>query len=98
MIKVLLKRRVSPQNYKRLMGLLSDLRALALRQPGYVSGETLIRGTDPLEILAIGTWISEESWNAWKTSQKRIEISDLVNPLLVGEVETTVYRVPGEGP
>jgi len=94
MIKVFLKRRVAPKNYRRLLGLLTDLRSLALRQPGYVLGETLIRGTDPVEVLAIGTWISEEHWMAWSTSQRRIEITDLVSPLLVGAVETTIYKIP----
>ena len=99
MIKVFLRRRVARENYGRLLGLLTDLRSLALRQPGYVLGETLIRGTDPVEVLAIGTWISEEHWKAWSTSQRRIEITDLVNPLLVGHVETTVYRIPtGDSP
>ena len=99
MIKVFLKRRVARENYRRLLELLTDLRSLALRQPGYVLGETLIRGTDPVEVLAIGTWISEEHWRAWSTAQRRIEVTDMVSPLLVGAVETTIYNVPtGDAP
>jgi antibiotic biosynthesis monooxygenase (ABM) superfamily enzyme len=96
MIKVLLTRRVRPENSQRVLGLLTDLRAAALRQPGYVTGETVVRGEDPVEVLAIGTWLAEEYWNAWSTSEERIEIEDMIAPLLAGEPRFAVYHTPQE--
>jgi antibiotic biosynthesis monooxygenase (ABM) superfamily enzyme len=96
MIKVLLKRRVRPDNYHRLLELLLELRILALHQSGYITGETLVRGNDPIEVLAIGTWLSEDYWEAWSTAQQRLEIEDMVVPLLVGKVESTVYAITSE--
>ncbi len=96
MIKVILKRRVKPQNYGRLIGLLRDLRGAALHQPGYITGETLMRGDNPVEVLAIGTWLSEKHWRAWSTSQARNELESMVEPLLIERVDTTVYEVPEE--
>jgi len=96
MIKVLLTRRVRPENYGRVLGLLTDLRAAALRQPGYVSGETVVRGEDPIEVLAIGTWLAEEYWTAWSTSEERIEIEDMMAPLLGGEPRASVYHTAQE--
>ena len=96
MTKVLLTRSVKPENYQRVFGLLKDLRAAALHQPGYVTGETVIRGEDPIEILAIGTWLSEEYWTAWSTSQERIEIENMIEPLIVGKTISAVYRMPDE--
>ena len=96
MIKVLLIRRVKPENYHRVMGLLADLRAAALHQPGYVTGETIVRGEDPMEIMAIGTWLGEEYWTAWSTSQKRLEIEDMISPLLEGRAHASVYHTPDE--
>ncbi len=98
MIKVLIKRQVKAQDYKTLIGLTLDLRAAALHQPGYVSGETVVRGEDPVEVLAIGTWMSEDHWKAWRTSEQRHEIEDLVLPLLVRPAEVTVYNVPSDVP
>ena len=43
MIKVLLERRVAKENLTRLIGYLVDLRAAALKQKGYVTGETLVK-------------------------------------------------------
>ena len=96
MIKVFIKRRIIPGNYHRLLKLMLELRIMATRQPGYVTGETLVRGKDPIEVLAIGTWISEEHWKAWSTAQQRIEITNMIIPLLEGGVETTVYSIPYE--
>lgn len=96
MIKVLLKRRVKPENYDKLIELLKDLRGVALHQPGYVTGETLVRGEDPVEVLAIGSWVSQEHWRAWSTSQQRIELEDMVTPLLVDRAEITIYTVPSQ--
>ncbi len=96
MIKVLIKRNVRPQDYQSLFGLLLDLRAAAIRQPGYVMGETVVRGEDPIEVLAIGTWLTEEHWRAWRTSQQRNELEEMVNPLLVGDAEVSVYQVAQE--
>ena len=96
MIKVLLKRRVKPEDYDKLIELLKDLRGVALHQPGYVTGETLVRGEDPVEVLAIGSWVSQEHWRAWSTSQQRIELEDMVTPLLVDRAEITIYTVPSQ--
>lgn len=96
MIKVLLKRRVKPDDYNKLLDLLKDLRGVALHQPGYLTGETLVRGEDPVEVLAIGSWVSEEHWKAWSTSQQRIELEDMVSPLLVERPEITIYSVPAQ--
>ena len=84
MIKVLIKRHVKAEDYQRLIGLLLDLRAAALRQPGYVSGETVVRGEDPVEVLAIGSWLTGDHWKAWSTSEQRHELEDMVAQLLVG--------------
>jgi antibiotic biosynthesis monooxygenase (ABM) superfamily enzyme len=94
MIRVLLRRRVRPVNYQRTIGLLRDLRAAALHQPGYMTGETMVRGQDPIEVLVISTWLSEEYWKAWSTSQERIELEDMISPLLEDASEATVYQMP----
>jgi antibiotic biosynthesis monooxygenase (ABM) superfamily enzyme len=96
MIKVLLRRRVRPGNYERTIGLLRDLRAAALHQPGYTTGETIVRGQDPIELLVINTWLSEEHWRAWSTSQQRIELENMITPLLEEAPEAAVYRIPIE--
>jgi heme oxygenase (mycobilin-producing) len=93
MIKVLMERRVSKRNYDKLQEHLIDLRTAALHQPGYISGETLVKGTDPIDVLTISSWMSEDYWKAWMTARVRIELNDIINRLLEGEAKVSVYKV-----
>jgi antibiotic biosynthesis monooxygenase (ABM) superfamily enzyme len=43
MIKVHIRRKVSPQKRDKLQVLINKLRALTMGQPGYIAGETLKR-------------------------------------------------------
>jgi heme oxygenase (mycobilin-producing) len=94
MIKVLQERRVKKGNFTKLIAQLNDLRSSALHQPGYVTGETLIKGKDPIDVLVISTWISEDYWKAWTTSQERIELNDIVNSLIDGDTKISIFEVP----
>ena len=94
MIKVLLERKVKKANYSKLIDHLIDLRAAALRQTGYVSGETLVKENDLIDVLTISTWISEDHWKAWTTSEKRIELNAVVETLIEGEPKISIYTVP----
>jgi heme-degrading monooxygenase HmoA len=94
MIKVLQERRVSKENYGKLLEHLIDLRAAALHQQGYLTGETLVKGDNPIEVLTISSWISEDHWKAWTTSEERIELNDVIDRLIEGEARTSVYSAP----
>ncbi len=96
MIKVLLERRVKRENYSKLIEDLKDLRSAALHQPGYMTGETLVKGDDPVDVLVISTWVTEDCWKAWLTRQERLEFEDCINSLIEGEPRTSVYEVPLE--
>lgn len=93
MVKILQERLVNRKDFHRLLGCLKDLRAVALHQPGYVTGETLVKGVDPLTVLVITTWISYEHWEAWVTSQTRIELNNLIVPLLLEEPKISAYNM-----
>jgi heme oxygenase (mycobilin-producing) len=93
MIKVLMERRVAKRNYNKLLDHLIDLRTAALHQPGYISGETLVKGTDPIDVMTISTWMSEDHWKAWTTARVRIELNDIINRLIEGDAKVSVYKV-----
>ncbi len=93
MVKVLQERLVKRKDLERLTELLQDLRAAALSQPGYVTGETLFKGVEPVAVLVIATWISREHWEAWETSEARMSLNDLIMPLLLEEPRICVYNV-----
>ncbi len=96
MVKVLQERWVKRKDLERLMGLLQDLRAAALRQPGWVTAETLFRGEDPLCVLVIATWMSREHWECWETSEERMNLADLIIPSLLEEPRICVYSISAD--
>lgn len=96
MIKVLLERRVAKENLTRLIGYLVDLRAAALKQKGYVTGETLVKRNDAIDVMTISTWISEEHWKAWTTTATRIELDDIINGIIIGDPRVSIYTVQSE--
>lgn len=89
-VKVLIKRIVPADKRDDLLPLLQDLRCHAARQPGYISGETLLRVDNPGEELVISTWKSRKAWRAWLTSDERMAIQEKID-LLLGE--TTHYEI-----
>lgn len=89
-IKVILLRRVPQEHADELKPLLHEMRALALAQPGYVSGETLMNADDSEEYLVISTWASMEHWNDWLRNTERRMVQQQIDGLLGRE---TLYQV-----
>ena len=91
MIKVLIERLCKAGKERTLEGLIKDLRAESLFQPGYVSGETLVGINNPRSFLVISTWAGLNSWDAWKNSQARLEIENMISPLTIGAPIIRIY-------
>ncbi|MFW5972750.1 MAG: antibiotic biosynthesis monooxygenase family protein [Bacteroidota bacterium] len=89
-IKVILYRRVPVDKSADLKPLLLKLRALALKQPGYVSGETLMNSEDPEEYLVLSSWASRAYWNDWYNNRERADVQQQIDELLGRE---TLYQV-----
>jgi heme-degrading monooxygenase HmoA len=75
----------------RLSSLLFDLRSMALRQPGYISGETMRNVEDPSEFLVISTWRSIEDWQDWFENEKREILEGKVDEILGTQTQYKIY-------
>jgi len=93
-VRVLIKRRVPPDKAGELYGLITELRSMASRQPGYVSGETLRNIKDANEYLVISTWETLEDWNNWIATKKRQELQGMIDALLGQETVYDIYDYP----
>lgn len=92
-VKILIKRKVAPENVLNLSTLLKKLRSLTLNQAGYIYGETLKRVDRRDECMVVSTWRSLEDWNAWVNNQDRIAIQNDIDGLLGEKTEYAVYEV-----
>jgi heme-degrading monooxygenase HmoA len=69
-----------------------ELRSAALRQHGYLSGETLRDVGDPLNFVVISTWMNLETWKTWQTARQRLAIEEMMEPLLAAPRTVRVFR------
>jgi antibiotic biosynthesis monooxygenase (ABM) superfamily enzyme len=90
-IKVIIERSVSPDNQGEVAELLKDLRAKAIRQPGYISGETLFSVDHAGTHVAISSWESLRDWKAWEKNQERTSIVDKIERLLKAKSKVSIF-------
>ncbi|MFQ5934347.1 MAG: antibiotic biosynthesis monooxygenase family protein [Dehalococcoidia bacterium] len=80
--KVLIERHVAPLQESHALAIATELRAAAIRQPGYISGETLIDIGDSSTIIVVSTWRTVEDWKRWESSVERKRLEANMEPLL----------------
>lgn len=68
------------------------MRSLTLKQPGYISGQTLQRIDDPSECIVDSNWRSKEEWDMWFRSPERIAVQAEIDALLGQTTEYAVYE------
>lgn len=96
-VKVLITRRYQEGTLVDMMMALGRLRASAISQPGYISGQTLISRSDPQKLVVISTWEDQASWEKWKNSAARLEQEAAVEPFLLEKTRYEVFA-PGAVP
>jgi heme-degrading monooxygenase HmoA len=78
---------------KVLLPLIVELRSLAVRQSGYISGETFFNLDRPEECVVIGRWTSLEHWQQFKMDKRRIELVDNIEKQLERKAEYNFYGI-----
>ena len=80
--KVIIERHTAPHQESHALAIATELRAAAIRQPGYISGETLIDITDHKSIVVVSTWRNMVDWERWESSEERERLEANMAPLL----------------
>jgi antibiotic biosynthesis monooxygenase (ABM) superfamily enzyme len=91
-VKILIKRKVAADKAAQLKELVMQLRTISMKQPGYVSGESLKNADRQNEYLVISTWDSLSAWKDWQSSRERAKIQDQIDALLGQKTEYDVYE------
>ena len=90
-VKIVIERTVSPDNQGEVAELLKDLRSKAIRQPGYLSGETLFSVDRSGTRVAISSWESLREWRDWEKNPERTAIVDKVEKLLKTKSKVSIF-------
>jgi heme-degrading monooxygenase HmoA len=91
MIRVMIERKCQAGKEKQLRDLLLELRSAGMRQPGYITGETLREADNPSVFMVISTWMTLDAWKVWQTSRKRLLIEEMIDSLLIEVREVRVF-------
>ena len=78
---------------KALLPFIIKLRSHAVRQPGYISGETLFNLEQADECLVVSRWVTLEHWQEWNQTSRRIKIDEGMQDLLGCETEYKIYGI-----
>ena len=97
-VKILIKRSIGQEVAQVVRPLIVELRSHAMRQPGYISGETLKCIDRPGEYLVVSIWQSVNDWNAWIHSQERKILEEKIESITGKATEYTTYVQLGSGP
>ena len=93
-IGVLIKRVTKHgEDAKVLLPHIVELRALAVRQSGYISGETFFNIDRKDECLVISRWTSLEHWQTWMRDPRRIELYGNMENHLVAKTDYSFYGI-----
>jgi len=90
-VKIFIKRYVKKGKTQEAVELLKDVRSQALKQPGYISGETLINHYDPCNITVISTWQTIDDWIRWEESDQRSAKENQLEGLQEGPTDFEIY-------
>ena len=90
-VKVFIKRYIKKGKTEDTLALLNEVRSQALKQPGYISGETLINHYDPRNITVVSTWQTIDDWIRWQESDERSVQEDQLESLQEVPVNFEIY-------
>jgi heme oxygenase (mycobilin-producing) len=76
--KIFIKRQFIAAKTREVIALLTKLRSAAMRQPGYISGETLTNYANQQDLCVIATWQSMDEWLQWKENPERKKLEAML--------------------
>ncbi len=88
---LMVERHVIPGVQGDIKRLLRELRANATRQPGFVSGRTVVDVKSPTIFMTISVWASMGVWEAWEKNPERQKIIDRINELVQGKPTERIW-------
>jgi heme-degrading monooxygenase HmoA len=90
-VKIFIKRNIKKGKTQEAVELLKEVRSYALKQPGYISGETLINHYDPCNITVVSTWQTIDDWIRWEESDERSANENQLEALQEGPTDFEIY-------
>ena len=92
-VKILIKRKFKEGNLRAAARFLINHRNGAMRQPGYISSETMQSLDDPDKIVVVSMWHTVEEWETWKNSEARMADENEFKDYIIGQAKFEGYSL-----
>ena len=86
-VTLMVEREVIPGAQSEIKSLLRELRSKATRQPGFISGETVIDAFNPCSFLTVSVWSGMSAWEEWRENPERLEVTERIGDLIQGRAK-----------
>ena len=96
-IKIIVERKFKDTPSESEIEVIHKIRVLAMKQKGYVGGETLINYIDNKEVVRIAQWADLELWNRWINSKERKNLELESSPHLAEPAHIRVFSLGFHG-
>ena len=96
MIRVMIEQHCQSGKEAQFRDLLIELRSMAMRQPGYISGETLRELINPSLFKVISTWSTLKDWKTWQASPQRLLIEEMMRSMTTNGRKLRIFAVDNE--
>lgn len=93
MIKVIIDHFCQSGKEEQFYGLVLELREMAMRQRGYISGETLRELIDPSHFKIISTWSTLEDWVIWRSAPMRVLLEAMMESMARSGRQLRIFSV-----
>ena len=94
-VKILIEREFKetpiPENFRAI----NDLRRKAMRQKGYISGETLA-DFELAHVVVLSTWSSLDDWSRWVKSEERGKLENKLAVYLKGPAKIRAFMASAD--
>lgn len=81
-VKLIIERKFKNIVDQKYLDIIDEIRAIALRQRGYVGGETYVNLDDEQEVVVLSAWSDLDDWKNWLENQERAKLEDQLTPHL----------------
>lgn len=95
---LMVEREVIPGAQEEIKELLRELRSSATRQPGFVSGQTVVDAFSPTIFMTISTWSSMAYWQTWEADLLRTEIIERIDTVLQRRPRARIWQTDEDAP
>ena len=93
MVRVVIEHKIkSPEVIDQAIDVIREIRNEAMKQHGFITGETLVNVDDPENMLVISNWENRNAWDTWDKSEKRVELNPRINELLSEPYSVRIFE------